>query len=707
MPDFKIDRKNQTFVYDDGEVLPIPKSQVREVLKSKHSRGLQAIEKKHLDRTKAKNMLIPEFDAASKSFKGSLLGNLGQQGADYVRAGIGAFTPGEGQEELSIVDRVVDNFNAYQDAYKSHLGEESEEYPISSGIGKGLGIAGEIAATGKLPATVQMPLMGAAHSETSFLDAGQKAKEVGKDALQGFVLDKFFGAISKTAAARGERKAAQGKIDSIKQANVAETQAAEQATQADATRFTTEKAAMDAEMAALPGRQAAENQAFQASTAQRVDKLAKAVGKTPINTSVLGVEEFVEDTVGRSALAGSAEGNWASRFMKSIFKGDKQGKISGESLKKGFTALDEAIVAQEGPIKQMLIDYRTNLIENLPSKMTNSYIVEKWGDKFYKNLTGDVGRSLELATMASPDINNHLVKKLGKNYFQTLDGSVKGSIREILEKHKGNFFEALESGVIQQEVETALANNPMYLKMRDTIDNMYAVSNLDKATARHVFPEYNALERTFTEYPQRIIDKMNTAVKRDLPKIQYDQYLKASEIEHAVSPIPRQPNVLPQPAPVAQAQTTSPNLQPVPEMPQGQGLYGRLAQGLEAVQSTKFGDVIKGAKQVGAAGAVGQIAGAPVYKTAATLASGAKLADFATRPGAIPESIRQMVKQGSVQALEQLAQQYPSYHDGVLDNPLDRRSLTKQIEDTQDMPIELKAVYQSKVNRGIPLGGKL
>ena len=64
-------------------------------------------------------------------------------------------------------------------------------------------------------------------------------------------------------------------------------------------------------------------------------------------------------------------------------------------------------------------------------------------------------------------------------------------------------------------------------------------------------------------------------------------------------------------------------------------------------------------------------------------------------------------RQGGIQAIEALAQKYPSYNNGVLENPLERRSLTKEIENDQEIPIEQKAIMQSKINRGQPLSSNL
>jgi hypothetical protein len=78
-----------------------------------------------------------------------------------------------------------------------------------------------------------------------------------------------------------------------------------------------------------------------------------------------------------------------------------------------------------------------------------------------------------------------------------------------------------------------------------------------------------------------------------------------------------------------------------------------------------------------------------------------------TSPSGMGKAIRMTFKQGGIEAINSWAQQYPSYHDGILDNPQERRSLTKEIEDDAEIPLEQKAIFQSKINRGKPLQARL
>jgi len=78
-----------------------------------------------------------------------------------------------------------------------------------------------------------------------------------------------------------------------------------------------------------------------------------------------------------------------------------------------------------------------------------------------------------------------------------------------------------------------------------------------------------------------------------------------------------------------------------------------------------------------------------------------------TSPTAAGEAVRASFKQAGIQAIDMWAQKYPSYHNGILENPQERRSLTKEVEDDSEIPIEQKAIIQSKINRGKPLQDRL
>jgi hypothetical protein len=77
-----------------------------------------------------------------------------------------------------------------------------------------------------------------------------------------------------------------------------------------------------------------------------------------------------------------------------------------------------------------------------------------------------------------------------------------------------------------------------------------------------------------------------------------------------------------------------------------------------------------------------------------------------TSPTAAGETLRSAFEKMGVQAIDRWAQRYPSYRNGILDDPMERRSLVKEIEDEADIPISVKALVQSQINRGKSLQTK-
>lgn len=683
MPDFKIDRKNKTFVFDDGEVLPIPEKDQREVLRT--ATGNKA-KKERKEELKKRKEFGGSFNAFNEKFKNSMLGNLGGQAYDYISSGVSALTPKEGQEDLNYVDRIIDTFYGKLDAEKENLQELGQEYPVASTLGTGAGIAGEVAALGTLPAVAQMPIVGAAHSNTSFLEPWEKAKELGKDVATGYALDKFFNSLSKVAGARGEQRAAKGAIADAEAANAAE-----------AARFAEQTAAREANIANMPRMQQAENAAWAESTAGRVDKTAKAMGSTPVDAGILGVEEFVENNIGRSAHAASAEGNRVAKFLQSVFKPDKAGKISPSTISNGMKSLDQAIISADGASKQLLTEFRDGLIKTLPESYANSYVYEKWANKLLNGALKGTEGAIEKQMANSPKIFEFFSKKLGKKFPGEFDKSISNSVESILSKHKNNLYSALESGQIQLEIRDAVLNNPIYKKVKNQYELL--MNSSERGLSYQHYNELKELKSYIESLPETIFERASKIIDKDIVAIKSDYLTKTGNIGRNTSKLNPVPAPLPEPPPVSPI-----NITQVPTMPEPTNLYQRIGRGLE---NLNFGQTMRGMRRNAPAGALAGMAGIPVAKAAAAGLGLSKGAEILTRPGAIPNAVRATFKQGGIEAIESWAQKYPSYNNGVLENPMERRSLTKEIENDQDMPIEVKAMMQSKVNRGKPLSSFL
>lgn len=712
MENYTIDRENKTFIFDDGSVVPIPKDKVKQVLRSP---AAQKSKQESIEKWQQWNQRVPvgeEGHAFLNNLSESTFGNLGDTLANYGVSAAKAFTPGEGQEDLGYVDRLLEHFYAMQEGRKEHLAAQSEASPNAAMAGQVGGLGLELGSLAGLSAAKALPIMGAAHSETSFLEPSEKIPELGKEAITGFLLDKFLGGASKVAGHRQTRRALQDVIRDTEEANVAEAQRATRATEADQVRFAQESAAREAELASLPQRQQAANQQFIDSSAQRVNRVAQTIGKNPIAVEAVGVEPFIENVLERSAHAATTEGNRVSKFLRSVFKPDKSGKISGEAIQKGMKAIDETIAKESGAVRNMLVDFKGYLAEELPGRIGNYYAFEKWSPRFQTKIIPIVENDLTDVFRNANSIYTDVQGQLGKNFLTDLNKSIKQNINDIFASHSGNFEGALRDGTISREVEQMIRNNPMYMQLVDDLAEYDFIVGKNKKFGefkmqrQNISPEIGNVRQKVADYPSQIAEKTNNLIDRYMPDVSLDVSQKSGVTQNSLSKSPVSPQVVPEPAQVNPAQTFEPNLQPVPTIPAPQGLLQNLAYGLESLAEGGIGGAAQAVKENALPGLLAKSLGLPLGKMVAggaALISGLSAFTSPALGGRIARSTLDVTAR-AFDAVAQRAAQYPSHRaNGVLEDPKERRSLVKEIEDDIYMTLEDKAILQSKINRGQPL----
>jgi hypothetical protein len=704
--DIKIDRSNKTFVFPDGEVLPIPKDKQKQVLRSKAGQKSkqEAIEKWQ---DWQGNVPVGESGhALINSASESLFGNLGDTLANYAVSGVKSFSPGEGQEEMGYVDRVLDHFYAMQEGRKEHLAGLQERNPIASNVGKGIGIAGELGTLYGVPGAVALPIMGAGSSETSFLEPEEKLKEVVPQAIEGAILDKFFGSLSKVAGNRETQRELKDIISNTERGNAAELSRARAATEAEQLRFGQENASRELQLQRLPELQKAENAAFQAANETAAQKIAKTIGKGNLSNEVLGVEEFISKSIDTSAHAASTEGNQAGKFLRTIFKGDKNGKINAESLKRGMKALDEAIIKNEGNVKNLLTEYKEFLNKSLPERLASNYVYEKWAPKLF---TGTEKIESNLGKMLNhyPDISEPLTKRLGKDYIEKFNSSVNNSVKNTLENFKNNFTQ-IDPALMKEEISNAIKLLPEYQNLSKRIGGLFA--DYPAHVPEKWFPGFGNLKTSIQNYPEILAEKISKNLNKYQPDVMLDFSKKGGVTRNSLENAPISPNMIPAPASISPTKTISPNLAEVPVMPTPQGIYGKLAAGLEGMRDMNPAQMLSHVKGGAPTALLAKMSGIPLAKAglgAAGIATGLRAL---TSPSTAGKFMREGLGQASrsnIGKIDALAQKYPSYNNGIVELPQHRRSLTKEIENLSDLSLEEKAIFQSKINRGKPLSEKL
>jgi hypothetical protein len=712
MEKFTIDRDKKAFVFDDGEVIPIPKDKQKQVLRTKA--GQQT--KKKTTESLQKIQESSPYGETGEAFLGStaqgFLGNPGATIADYLESGIKSFSPGEGQEGLGYVDRVLDHFYAMQEGRKEHLTGLQQKHPTASTIGKGVGMIGELGALGGVPATVALPIMGAGHSETSFLEPLEKGIEVGENALAGQVLDRFFGVAGRLSGARQGHRNARNAITQAEESNALELQRVGALNEAENLRFANENAAREGQISGIPSQELAQQQAFLQQGSQISDRISQTLGKTAISNEAMGVEPFISDFIDSSAYAATKEGARASKFLRTIFKGDAQGKLSGEAINKGMRALEETIVRETGPMQEILSEFRNNIVQNLPEKLGNYYTFEKWMPKITSRIIPVIESDLASTFNQSRKVLSDVQVELGRNFVVDLSNSLRANIEEVFAANASNFETALTDGLISTEIRSAIESNPSYQKLMDQLIELESFSLPQRGGGKFIAQDPSVLniKNQIIGLPEKIANDVTQVSGKYIPDIKLDIATKSSVSENALSKLPSQPNPISQPAAVNPAQIIQPNIHPIPAIPEPQGLMQRLAYGLENLTGGGLRGTVQAAQQNAPLGIMGKMAGIPVGKMAAVAAAGTMGLNALTSPGIGGQILRSSFEQGSRGAfsfVQQLAEKYPSFHDGIIEDPQERRSLAKEIENSADMPLEEKAVFQSKINRGKPIEGKL
>jgi hypothetical protein len=712
MENFTVNRDKKTFVFDDGEELPIPKDKVKQVLRSPYAKDLKEQEKAKL-RKYSEASFIPALSAGREAAEEEFFGSPAQTFMNYLSSGIKGISAGKGQEKLGYVDRLLDNFYALQEAHGEHLSEQEQKHPVATGIGKAVGMIGELGILGKAPASLALPIMGAAHSQTSFLEPAEKVGETAKDVVIGHILDKFFGGGAKIAGHRQTIRSIEEMVPQVEARNITETQRAAAATIADQARFAQETQAVQQAEKNYAISQAAENTKYLTDSSHSMDRIAKTMGSTPVDASLLGVEDFIENEIGRSATPVGKEAKDTTSFLRSVFKPDAQGKLTADQFKKGMSSLDAAIVGSEGVERQFLTDFRQSVLKKLPDQLSEAYVQNKWIPRILSkvgNLEEKILDQFEKMGVEKGNNRKFYEKMTMSDVFSKSKNIAQDSAKEALDslvQKYGSLEKAIQSSNFADELSEAMQNSSRAQKIFASYDTAFRRHTRDALLLGEPFDIRVALKDEFDTVAQSI----NKKSKQYLLDIQNDLLTKEGVTSSAISKTPASPAIPPKPQmpPIKPAQQIAPNLAPIPQVPAPQGIYQRIGAGLENLDFGRTARRYGGTRGLGI-GALAHLAHIPVAATTAGLAAGTAALRGITSPGRVGTLVRQGMEYGSrgiYRAIEDLASRYPSYHDGILDDPMERRSLVREIEDNQEISLEQKALVQSKINRGRPIESRL
>lgn len=487
----------------------------------------------------------------------------------------------------------------------------------------------------------------------------------------------------------------------------------------------------------LPELQKKAQQEYSSGVIKNAEDISNAFPKeSKIYSTQIGAKEFADEAIKRNGLLGSAEGSKANRIINSIFP---EGEVlTAKSIAGRYRALEDAIQKSSPQVQGVLNDFKAHISDRLPQILADNVSYTKVIPQLKKQITSEVEKA---------------IKSLG------IKGSALGSESYFMNKAKKN-LEGIFNDITPENFMKNFQNGEMRRKFLEkvmgvddfvvSLEGLYMKSGKKKellpSSQQIIGSKTNSqFHREHEKFLQYLTPKLDAALaKADLKMIATDldaakkvggKLGKTIGVAPPVSP-PEPPSAFtPKPLPEAPtpfAEVPPPVMPPdvmrtpTPQMPQNpsylpepsrptpQSFIPQPEPSLAPPSgfSEQAGDLLEknllGGKDLlnnpfTKLGALKYVLGKGALPLEAAYV-GAKTLTSPTQGG---EMLRKGSKLAGIQAIDQIAQQYPSYRNGIIENPMERRSLTKEIEDNPDLSLEQKAMMQSKVNRGKPLDSRL
>lgn len=670
-----IDRKTKTVEFDDGLVLPLPDDLAFDLLGSKAAhekkqRMSEAVETVHRGVSK-----IPGGESigafASSAGESSIFPKLATNFLDYVGEAIPSISQGEGQENMGFFERLGENVSALRAGRREAKEKISQQNPIASGIGTVAGIGADIAMPLKgLPKghVAQGATLGGLYSLGNDKSILEDPMGVAKDVAIGSGLGAGIGAVGSRLEKVAQDRASLRKYPELLQKHQEATTKAEK-------QFLTEMA-------------------------RKLDTVQAELRGAGIAKEALDVENFINREIGTSALAGTPQGRGLTSFFESVEKSAPDHLNSAE-LKRIFGAIEQRLVGAAAEEVPVLNAFRQHLVDRLPIGAANTAVMHKYGTRLINGLEKEVDTAVN-AFMADKKMIQDLKKFVGDAPVQNLAQDVKRFIKSGYDKIRpGEFVNDISSGNIENRLMWFFDNNQKIQELTNKIDS--TLQNLQNIApiAQLRSPEIQNLVKA-----RDMLSKMRTNIQSSISKNVQKNALSASIYERDVADkVGRK---------ISSAVGTSPrstNPRPIPGAPPAPPQVGKAAEFFETPNfyGTNLKRVAKAGKSgVGALGlgALGYAVGLPKAAMGAGIAAGAGGLTAALRgitsPGALASFARSSIQRGGIKmVVESIADKYPSYQNGVLQDPQDRRAASAEIEQDQDLSLEDKAILQAKINRGI------
>ena len=743
----RINKENRTLELDSGKILPIGKNDQRDLF-PENEQALDVARRTEKLEGQVKKAPFGEF-----------FHQVGQSGITSAP-----------KDWLDYLTKTGDQYLAQKEAQKRVSERISNESPITSGAATVASFVPDLMLTGGMSATKAAPILTALSAGSRIVSEPQEVgKEALLAAGLGKFIDIGGNALNKNAARRGAARALPGQRQAVAESNRLGQEAVNEANalqnsefnflkqnikdtnkqkllqyqdeldlrknrlleatnQRNSAKFANsqERKRINEEfkladrqykeaLQNLPNLQKEAQREFSANVIRNAEKIENAF---PKNSKISGIDidvpGFFDQTLKNQGMLPTQAEAQSKKILSSLFSPTEN--FTAKELSSKYRAIEEAIEKGSPEVQQILSEFKNHLGNKLPTILTDNISFSR----VVPSLKKQIEREVESAMKKIPEMKNFASSAQMTNKFKN---NINNYFNELSPR---NFLEKLRNGELREEILNK------FLSPYDVFTFENSFENLNKLRIKNIPEAYKARFEIVKDIVSGKIDnalanaeikaiasdidaakKLGTNVNKTFgmaepvptpstPNQPNFEGLSGELPPIQAPPFPQKPNLMPEPtAPIPQ--TFSP--QPEPMLSPASGMNEKLAdfleKGISPGKSTLLNNPLT--KLAGLKYALGSAA-LPVE---AAGAAGYLVMKGLTSPTTGGTIARETFKQSGIKAIESWAQRYPSYNNGILNNPQDRRSLSKEIEDDYEIPIEQKAITQSKINRGIPLQQRL
>jgi hypothetical protein len=472
------------------------------------------------------------------------------------------------------------------------------------------------------------------------------------------------------------------------------------------------------ELSSLPEKQNQLNKQYEDQVAKNVSKITESFPKgTKIYGSSLDPEGFIQNSIVESGLVATPAGKRATGIIRSIFK--ENDEFLSNQLVDKYRNLERRIVSSNKDVADILVDFKDHLAKQLPRSISD-YIANKQLRPLINKEIGPIvsDAAKQLRESGGIVLSDEREKRLA--HMLRMQMSMMGENGFIDSLKRGNIFKRLDNKI---PIESFVNMTSDMIERRGP----HYLNKVNEDYGKFLNILEDSLNSILTPYQKQANEIYNSYVKKLTPTAQRTRGTASSPIrpeEPVKREYPAGPEKLSKPIDVQQPLSFPPSISkpqdiPLPQKPSLTKIEGFEPMKFSPEVEPTLAPAMGAAEKMGDAfeqpilgnnpsGSIMKLAGLKyLMGGAAPVVEGIGAAGYAGMRGLTNPNVpgKLIFQNGGVMALQAAAEKYPSFHDGILEDPMERRSLVKEIEDDPTMPLEDKALYQSKVNRGKPLDG--